>query len=62
LAEAVVMGKAHRTVNKNFEKEIWIDVQKLLLDLFEQVTLANNLILGFSKTLKGPDRIPERLK
>jgi len=61
LAEVVVLGETHRTVNKNFEKEMWVDGQRLLLNHFVQETIAN-IILGFSNTLKGLDSVPENIE
>jgi hypothetical protein len=61
LAEVAVLGETHRTVNKNFETEMWVDGQRLLLNHFVQETIAN-IILGFSKTLKGLDSVPEKIE
>lgn len=55
------MGETHRTVKKNFETEMWLDGQKLPLNHFVQETLAN-VILGFSRTLKGLDSVPEKME
>ena len=55
------MGESHRTVKKHFETEIWVDEQKLPLNHFVQETIAN-VILGFSKTLKGQDSAPEKIE
>jgi hypothetical protein len=57
----VVLGETHRTVKKNFETEMWIDGEKLLLNHFVQETVAN-VMLGFSKTLKGLDSISEKME
>jgi hypothetical protein len=61
LVEVVVLGESHRTVKKNFETEMWIDGQKLPLNHFVQETVAN-VMLGFSKTLKGLDSVPEKME
>jgi hypothetical protein len=61
LVEVVVLGESHRTVKKNFETEMWIDGQKLPLNHFVQETIAN-VMLGFSKTLKGLDSTPEKIE
>ena len=55
------MGESHRTVKKNFETEMWVDEQKLPLNHFVQETIAN-VMLGFSKTLKGLDTTPEKIE
>jgi hypothetical protein len=56
-----VLVEGHRTVKKNFETEMWIDGQKLPLNHFVQETVAN-VMLGFSKTLKGLDTAPEKIE
>jgi hypothetical protein len=61
LAEVVVLGESHRTVKKSFETEMWVDGQKLPLNHFVQETIAN-VILGFSKTLKGLEATPEKIE
>ena len=55
------MGESHRTLKKNFETEMWVDGQKLPLNHFVQETVAN-VMLGFSKTLKGLDTAPEKIE
>ena len=55
------MGEGHRIVSKTFETEMWIDGQKLPLNHFVQETIAN-VMLGFSKTLKGLDSTPEKIE
>ena len=57
----VVLVEGHRTVKKNFETEMWVDGQKLPLNHFVQETVAN-VLLGFSKTLKGLDTAPEKIE
>jgi hypothetical protein len=56
-----ILGESHRTVKKNFETEMWVDEQKLPLNHFVQETIAN-IMLGFSKTLKGLDTTPEKIE
>jgi len=48
-------------VKKNFETEMWVNGEKLLLNHFVQETVAN-VLLGFSKTLKGLDSVPENVE
>ncbi len=55
------MDESHRVVKKNFETEMWVDGQKLPLNHFVQETIAN-VMLGFSKTLKGMDVTPEKIE
>ncbi len=55
------MSESHRTVKKNFETQMWVDEQKLPLNHFVQETIAN-VMLGFSKTLKGLDSTPEKIE
>ncbi len=57
----VVLVESHRTVKKNFETEMWVDGEKLPLNHFVQETVAN-VMLGFSKTLKGLDSVPEKIE
>jgi hypothetical protein len=59
--EVVVLGESHRTVKKNFETEMWVNGEKLPLNHFVQETMAN-VMLGFSKTLKGLDTTPEKME
>jgi len=40
---------------------MWVDEQKLPLNHFVQETIAN-VMLGFSKTLKGLDSTPEKIE
>jgi hypothetical protein len=61
LVEVVVLAKGHRMVKKNFEAEMWVDGQKVPLNHFVQETIAN-VMLGFSKTLKGLDSAPETIE
>jgi hypothetical protein len=55
------LSESHRTVKKNFETEMWVDGQKMPLNHFVQETIAN-VIMGFSKTLKGLDSVPEKIE
>jgi hypothetical protein len=48
-------------VKKNFETEIWVDDNQLPLNNMMQETLAN-ILVGFSKTLKGTDANPEKIE
>jgi hypothetical protein len=57
----VILSESHRTVKKNFETQMWVDEQKLPLNHFVQETIAN-VMLGFSKTLKGLDSTPEKIE
>lgn len=61
IVEVVVLVESHRTVKKNFETEMWVDGEKLPLNHFVQETVAN-VMLGFSKTLKGLDSTPEKME
>jgi hypothetical protein len=56
-----VLSESHRIVKKNFETEMWIDGHKMPLNHFVQETIAN-VMLGFSKTLKGLDSAPEKIE
>ena len=51
------MGENHRIVEKHFETELRLDGKTLPLNNMMQETLAN-VLLGFSKTLKGTDQAP----
>ena len=61
MPEVIVLGESHRVVRKSFETELWVDGKKLPLNHMMQETLANVLV-GFSKTLKGADAIPEKVE
>jgi hypothetical protein len=55
-----------RIMNKNYETEMYLDENKLPLNNFVQETI-DNIIMGFSKTLKGlegaePDLIEVKIK
>lgn len=55
------MGEKHRIVKKVFETELWVDGKMLPLNHMMQETLAN-VMVGFSKTLKGMDSDPETIQ
>ena len=55
------MGESHRVVKKGFETELWVDGKQLPLNHMMQETLANVLV-GFSKTLKGSDAAPKAVE
>ena len=55
------MGESHRIVSKNFETEMWVDRKKVPLNHMMQETIAN-IMMGFSKTLKGLDVAPETVE
>ena len=55
------MGESHRIVRKNFETEMWVDRKKVPLNHMMQETIAN-IMMGFSKTLKGLDVAPETVE
>ncbi len=57
----IFLGESHKIVKKNFETEMWIDGKKLPLNNFVQETIAN-VMVGFSKTLKGMDATPEKIE
>lgn len=55
------MFEGHRKVEKSFETALWVDGKELALNHMMQETLANVLV-GFSKTLKGMDGAPETIE
>jgi hypothetical protein len=57
----MVLFESHRVVKKGFETELWVDGKQLPLNHMMQETLAN-VLLGFSKTLKGSDAAPQILE
>jgi hypothetical protein len=57
----MILGESHRVVKKGFETELWVDGKQLLLNHMMQETLAN-VLLGFSKTLKGSDAAPKTVE
>jgi len=61
LTEVIVLGESHKMVKKSFETEMWIDEHKVPLNHFVQETIAN-VMVGFSKTLKGLETSPEKIE
>jgi hypothetical protein len=59
--EVMVLSQSHRILKKNFETEMWVDGHKLPLNHFVQETIAN-VMVGFSKTLKGLEASPEKIE
>jgi hypothetical protein len=57
----MVLFEGHRVVKKGFETELWVDGKQVPLNHMMQETLAN-VLLGFSKTLKGSDAAPQILE
>ena len=60
------LEESHRIMKKSFEAEMYIDGNKLPLNNFVQETIGN-IMMGFSKTLKGldaeaPELIEVRIK
>jgi hypothetical protein len=60
------LEESHRIMKKSFETEMYIDGNKLPLNNFVQETIGN-IMMGFSKTLKGldaaaPDLIEIKIK
>ena len=55
------MNKSHRVVKKSFETEMLVDGHELPLNHFVQETIAN-IMVGFSKTLKGLEAPPEKIE
>jgi hypothetical protein len=53
--------EGHRVVKRFFETELWVDGKQLALNNMMQETLAN-VLLGFSKTLKGSDEAPRTVE
>jgi hypothetical protein len=52
--------EGHKAVKKNFETELWVDGKQLPLNHMMQETLGN-IMVGFSKTLKGADETPQEI-
>jgi len=48
------LEESHRVMKKNFETDMYVDGVKLPLNNFVQETIGN-IMIGFSKTLKGLD-------
>ena len=59
--EVKVLFDSHRRVKKNYEVEMWVDGKILPLNHMMQETIAN-VVMGFSKTLKGLDSSPETVE
>ncbi len=57
----IVLYEGHRVIKKNFETEMWIDGKQLPLNHMMQETIAN-IMLGFSKTLKGTEESAEKIE
>jgi hypothetical protein len=57
----VVLSEGHRIIKKNFETEMWVDGKQLPLNHMMQETIAN-ILMGFSKTLKGTDESTEKIE
>ena len=55
------MFEGHRIVKKNFDTELWVDGKQLPLNHMMQETIAN-VMLGFSRTLKGTDADPQNVE
>jgi hypothetical protein len=53
--------EGHKRVKKHFDAEMWVDGKVLPLNHFVQETIANVLV-GFSKTLKGMDSLPDTIE
>jgi hypothetical protein len=52
----------HRAMKKNFETDLYVDGEKLPLNNFIQETIGN-IMMGFTKTLKGLDAdVPELIE
>jgi hypothetical protein len=56
-----MLGEKHRVVKKSFETELWVDGKRVPLNHMMQETLAN-IVVGFTKTLKGADAVPNRIE
>jgi hypothetical protein len=54
----IVLFEGHKRVKKNFETEMWVDGKPLPLNHMMQETIAN-VVIGFSKTLKGTEDKPQ---
>ena len=55
------MVESHRVIEKNFETQLWLDGKQLPLNHMMQETLGN-ILLGFSRTLKGAEESPEKIE
>ena len=56
-----ILSEGHRIIKKNYETEMWIDDNKMPLNHFVQETIGN-IMVGFSKTLKGIEASPEKIE
>jgi hypothetical protein len=56
-----MLGEKHRVVKKSFETELWVDGKRVPLNHMMQETLAN-IVVGFTKTLKGADAVPKGIE
>jgi hypothetical protein len=57
----IVLSESHRIIKKNFETDMWVDGKQLALNHFVQEAIAN-IMMGFSKTLKGMNNQPEKIE
>jgi len=57
----MVLSEGHRVIKKSFETEMLVDGKKLPLNHMMQETIANVLV-GFSKTLKGSETSPRSIE
>jgi hypothetical protein len=57
----IVLVERHRIIKKNFETEMWVDGKRLPLNHMMQETIGN-VMMGFSKTLKGSNQEPEKIE
>ncbi len=57
----ILLEGKHRIVKKNFETELWVDGNQLSLNHMMQETLGN-ILVGYTKTLKGAEEIPEKIE
>jgi len=53
--------EVYREIEKNFKTELWVDGKQLYLNHMMQETLGN-ILLGFSRSLKGAGDSPEKIK
>jgi len=56
-----VLEESHRVMKKSFETEMYVDGNKLPLNNFVQETIGN-IMMSFSKTLKGLDPQPDLIE
>ena len=57
----IVLVEKHRIIRKNFETEFWVDGKQLPLNHMMQETIGN-IMIGFSKTLKGSEESAEKIE